>query len=294
MMFENNKVLLGLMALVVLASGCTQGQDSSVEYDQNSGVVIKEFSAFPSEVFGGDQVRVHATVKNVGGAVADGATIRIFNLPSSWRNHNELMKFGSLQPPSPDAGIPAAPKEETVKLGAPDPGSGINIDFDVKGRLTYSYSTTGVTKIQLMSQERFRNTGATLSQPTIDNTGGPIQLSVKSRTPIVVYPDGDTASQLCVIVNNVGSGTPYIGRASNIDNYNKVHLNARVQSGDISLTKDFSGPIYLEDGQNGVGCWEISGVSKSNRIQQTVPIQITASHKYMEEVSSPVTVRGNN
>lgn len=293
MKHKRSKAALGLIALVVLASGCTQGS-SSVETTQTSAVQISEFSALPNTAYGGDTVRVTGTVKNTGGGTAESTSIQIFNLPSSWSNSNARMDFGSLRPPDPEAEIPSVSKSRTVELGAPSMEDRSVIPVDINGRLTFDYETTGTANMQLMSRQRFRQQDASISQPSLTNTGGPIQLSVKTRTPIIVYPNGDTASRFCIIVQNTEDGTPYTGSSpSNLDTNNRVELRLEEQSNDINLQRDFSNPVRLEDGQ-GVGCWRFGSVNNPGDIQTTVPVQVTADYGYMKETSTGITLRGES
>lgn len=297
MTHKKSKMALGLIALAVIASGCT-GQGGSVETSQNTGVDIQGFSAYPANVLEGDRVQLQVNVKNIGGSEANNARMRIFNIPfgggqGAWSG-DRTISFSDMQPPNPEADIPAVPQEKTVNLNAPTLDQDVVHTYDVRGRLLYDYQTTGVTEMEVMGYERWRQLGATRSSPSVDNTGGPIQLEVQTRSPIIVQ---SSTPQFCIRVNNVGDGTPYLPGSvgggqpeDNPDSLRKVEIS--IQSPEVSLSPLEGGnTVTLVSGQGGK-CYEFTGVGSDANIQTTVPITMNADYGYMTEASTAVTVEG--
>jgi hypothetical protein len=290
MSVDSKQIALILLAAVVAASGCTQN-NTSVETTQTTGVKIDRFSTFPNNVFGGSQVQLQIGVKNTGGATAESVSMQVFNLPEVWQGSNEQVSFGTLRPPQPEDDIPAVPRERTVTLGAPEFDKQVQIPYDVMGRLSYEYETTGVSEIKLMGFERFRQTEGTRSEVSVDNTGGPIQLDIRTRTPIVFFGNDDSASRLCVIVRNKGPGTVYLPSQGQSEGLDKVELSVRASS-EFGLNPTDDPTVTLVEG-HGVQCYEFTGLSGDDaNIQTTVPVRITAEYGYFKEASSTVTVTG--
>lgn len=288
--FSSRKITLLLLIATVAVSGCTQNDGATVETTQNTGVTIDRFSTFPSSVLGGSEVQLRIGVQNTGGADAEQVSMQLFNLPETWRGSDKRISFGTLAPPNPEDSIPSVPRERTVTLGAPDLERSIKIPYEVNGRLSYEYETTGVSQIELMSFDRFRQTERNREDVSVENTGGPIQLDIRTRSPIVFYSDDNSASRLCVIVRNTGDGTAYLPSSSD-DGLDQVELSVK-SSGEFGLEPVEDSVAQLVEGR-GVQCYRFTGLSEDDAsIQTTVPVRITASYGYYKEVSSEVTVTG--
>ncbi len=310
MKLQKNRAVLGLIALVVVAAGCTDtGGDTEVTVTPDQGMTIQEFSAFPSTVTSPSgspaTVNLRAVVQNTGGADAENVQMRIFNVPfggsPSWSvsNGNDLsggkkgMTFGggTLTAPDPDNGVPSTPREDSMDLEAPGLDSGTVIPYEFLAELQYDYQTTGISQIQLMSEERFQDTGASRTEASIDTSAGPIELDVRTNTPIIFYSGSNTASQLCVIVSNKGSGTPTAEGAKVSNSYseadNAVELTVSAPNAISQTTKK----VDLV-GNRGVECFDFNSGLASPDLQTTVPVTTTAKYRYTKETSTSVTVKG--
>lgn len=290
MQSSSRKITLILLIVTVTVSGCTQNDGATVKTTQNAGMTIDMFSTFPSNVLGGSEVQLRIGVQNTGGADAEQVSMQLFNLPETWRGSERQISFGTLRPPNPEDDIPSVPRERTVTLGAPDIDESIKIPYEVHGRLNYEYETTGVSQIELMGFDRFRETERTRENVDVDNTGGPIQLDIRTRSPIVFYSDDNSASRLCVIVRNTGDGKAYLPSSPD-DGLDQVELSVK-SSGEFGLEPvEDSVAQLVED--RGVQCYRFTGLSEDDAsIQTTVPVRITADYGYYKEVSSSVTVTG--
>lgn len=297
----NSRTTIILLTLIVAASGCVDSTQSSET--SSSSVAIESFEVVPDPVFSTQEVTNRMRLKNTGGQMAENVEVRLFNIPFGSVNQQEWegtrnIEFGSLRPADTENNIPATPKTQTVQLQPPQLERGVSIPYDIMARISYDYSTKGITEIQLMGEERFRSQNPGREQPTVDNTAGPVQIGIRTRTPIVFYEGGSTSSDLCITVTNNGEGTTYLNNQENTD---KVEVTLRspgsVQFRDTSPNLDKQGnPVTSEVdliSNQGLKCYRLEDFNfESTDIQKTLPITITADYGYFKETSSSVEVKG--
>lgn len=289
-----------LLALIVAASGCV---DSTQDSEASSSVSVESFEVVPNPVFSTQEVTARMRLKNTGEQTAEDVNVKLFNIPfgsvkkQEWEGTRNI-EFGSLRSADPENNIPATPKTQTVQLQPPELERGISIPYDIMARVSYDYSTKGITEIQLMGEERFRSQSPGRSQPTVDNTAGPVQIGIRTRTPIVFYEGGSTSSDLCITVTNNGEGTTYLDNQENTD---KVSLTLKspgsVQFRDTAPNSEKLGnPITSEIdliSNQGLKCYRLEDFNfESTDIQKTLPITITADYGYFKETSQSVEVKG--
>jgi hypothetical protein len=306
MKLDNTKTLIGLLGLVVVASGCTNTSGgTSVTTTQTQGITVNEFSTFPaSSVIENSQVQLTMGVQNTGGAVAQNVEAQVFNVPfgqdtnQAWSGDPPSFTFGELQPPDTENNIPATPATQTKTVTAPNFDQRISVPYTFRAKLDYDYSTTAQTEIVLMGQERFRSTQGSTSQPQVENTGGPIQMEVRTRSPIVFYSGSQTQPRFCVIATNEGGGTAYLpgtdpSESSNLD---KVEINPTSSQFSLSApSSDSNGNQVSLVGGRGVQCFDIDDTSNpGSNSQLTVPVTLTANYGYQKEVSDSITVEGRS
>lgn len=309
-MIENKNILV-ILSLVVIASGCSHTATSSTA--TSDSVSIQNFSAFPSDVINNQQVRLTLTLINDGDATAENVQARLFNVPFSGDNSWDLngersISFGTLEEADEENNLPAREANQYWTLESPSLSDGVTIPYQFLTHVYYKYSTQGTTSVTLMNQQRFREQG-NAERPTLDTTNGPIQMEIRTRSPIVFYPeDGSNRnSEMCVIVTNEGTGTPFIhsdgynGESYDVDEEisNKVKLRVRDQ-GRISFSPSDEGDnsntaIVDMFGNRGISCFTISvnGWESGVGPQEEVPIVLEADYGYYKETSTSVTVTGN-
>lgn len=316
-----NKNLLVLLSLVVVASGCAHTAGTGNNEATSESVSIQNFSAFPSDVYGTQNVRLTLTLKNNGDSTAENVQARLFNVPfgsgnSEWSGlDSRTVNFGTLEPEDEEANLPARESTKFWSMEAPNLDDGVTIPYQFMTEVFYNYETQGTTSITLMDQQRFREEGNP-QRPTLDTTSGPIQMEVRTRSPIVFYPDdqGTRKSEMCIIVTNEGEGTPFwsdstvqLDGSSNSPDYqqvdedaiNKVKLRVKNQ-GRINFTNsddtdNSNVNIVNIFGNKGIGCFEINAQDWSQGVgpQEEVPIVLTAQYGYSKETSTSVTVTGS-
>jgi hypothetical protein len=313
---NKNRAIVGIIGLVVLASGCTNtgGGTSDVSYTPNTGVTVEEFSAFPTQVFSGDGTDLSATLRNTGEVTARHVTLQITNVPfgtnPGWTNDDgsgspQLFGTGTdLSPGNPDTGVPPSPVTDSAALTAPSLGEGVTISYDFVGELAFDYRTEAVSEIEVVSESQYRQQGLSRGQPSVDNSAAPVKIGVRSSTPIIVQDDdGTISSPICVTVRNSGSGVPTLNAESNTDSYiSNGNRNPDEALNKVELTVNFPGlgsstSVVELRGNSGVECFEFGSNGAfsqptDSEVGTTYPVQITANYRYEKDTSTSVTVQG--
>lgn len=301
---DRSKAVLAFLSLVIIASGCTGGgNEKGVTVTQTAGVTVQSFTATPSTVFEGQPATLELQLANAGGRNADNVQAKLFNAPinegsGSWTGTSALKEVGSLRPGDPETDTPAITKPVTWSLDSPDLSQGVSIPYDFLSRIYYEYDTVGVTEIQVMDSERYRDSGATRQRPSVENSAGPVQLEVRTRTPLVFYGEEESnpSSELCVIAKNVGGGevlSPDTLGINDVQNSeNEVRLTVKASGSAISFAEGATTDTEIVPivGTEGIHCFTVN--AESSDIQQTVPITITADYGYYTESQTSVTVEG--
>lgn len=327
--YTKNRTVLIVLSIAVIVSGCTGGGGSEDGPSDTASVQVNEFSAFPNPAPSEQSVRFRMQLENVGGADTTNATsVRLFNPPfadassdtNTWRDgdgnavslEDRTMYFDTLQAPGEQT--PSTPRTQRVTFTAPDLEEDRTISYDMNSYIMYEYSTEANTEVEIMSGERYREQGSPEGSAGLENSRAPVQMEVRTPTPLVFYDiDGTTSSlqrELCVIVRNQGTGVPFghegssdIWLGSNKgwnlsavqENENKV--NVRIE--DIGRV-DFepfgsSNPaetIEILDGK-GVNCWEMEvDVGSTAQIQTTIPLSLEATYGYRKTSRTTATVEG--
>jgi hypothetical protein len=313
-MMENREILMAL-SLVVIASGCAHTA-STGDTATSASVTISNFSAFPSTVIAGESSRLAMTLVNDGDSTATEVQARIFNVPfesdtdsgqNEWEitNGDRVIDFNTLEPADPEANLPARERTREWAMEAPDLQEGVTIPYQFISRVAYKYDTRGTSRITLMSQDRYREEGAG-SRPVLDTTSGPVQMEVRTRSPIVFYPGEERQTEMCIIVRNQGSGTPFHPDADNFDlsddETNVVTVTVPDQ-GSIDFSPAESEEVVGDQtvrvelfGNRGIGCFNINVDNWNAGVgpQTETPITATAEYGYYKETRSTVTVEGSD
>lgn len=299
----NSRIKLILaVALVVVASGCTTNTDngsSDVEISQTQGLTIDKFAAFPAQVPANTQVQLDLVLVNKGEATARNVRWNLENIPfegtRSWTKEGGFQQQ-SLQvaPPNPETGQSGGQRSLRPTLKAPSLGSDLSIPYTINLNLTYDYSTSGATEVTLMSRDRYQEKGATRSEVSLQNTGGPVQLETSTRNPIVYYSSGGSTSvqnsRFCVTAKNAGAGD-LVGQEVDVTVESSGTLDvARERDGNYGNTA--SAPIEFVGGRTSAqNCFYLQAPDSVSS-QLTLPITVTADYGYQLEDSTSVTVEG--
>lgn len=318
-MNKDSKILLVLLSAVLITSGCVDNQDSETNV---SPISVNDFSATPNPAPGDQSVNIQMELENTGDQDADGVYARLFGptfaseegQSRTWRSSDRgavssdyrTMDFGALSAASETS--PAVPGRDTVTFTSPNLEEGRIVPYTFNAEIQYQYRTTGSTTLQIMSNERYQDTGASQTQPEVETSSGPMQFSVQGTTPHVFYEEGAADDELCVTITNQGSGQPFLATtdqgAEETDSGYDIPDNAE---GQVELRIEDVGNVKFESqetssdtivvdiiGNEGYHCFDMSleGLGEITDVDQTTDIPIELVYGYEEETSTSVTVEG--
>ena len=218
--------LISILALV-LVLGCVGGERPTT-ISSTEGIIISAFDTTPSatDVLSGDSVIFDVEAENVGGTTAQNVNVVLFGIESQWRETgldslvttSTVKSLGTLRPPQTDRNVPGDFRAAQWEYKTPRIPEGLTTPLNVEARVTYDYNTNGFIQLTAVNDEEYRRqqvTGSTIDQPVIQNSAGPLQLSVpsteKSSFVIVDTTNGASAEfvyPLKIEFQNVGAGFP--------------------------------------------------------------------------------------
>lgn len=306
-MISKNQAILGLISLVVIASGCTQGGNSSdVTTTQTKAITVQSFSVFPNPMLSGSTGDLTLRIQNTGGGTATDVSATVYNVPwhgdssggelewgysgveGSSPPNNPVLEFGTLTGPDPQRNIPSTAREESMEVTAPSAESGLDSEYEFFTDIVFNYNTTAEATVTVMGMERYTDERPTRSRPTVENTGGPIQVDIRTESPIIIRDSGGS-KQVCFIVNNVGGGTPYLPDEVSEEGEDKVELSVRIPNADVEVQNrevDVS-----RDTNSGGLCTDIgSDFGDTPDRQQSFPIEASARYTYEKTERTSVQV----
>ena len=309
-MKQDTKLLMVLIGAVLITSGCMNGESGEAS---SEALAVNEFSTSPNPAPADQNTNMQMQLENVGDATAEDVNVYIFG-PAiddddrTWTaEEGQIMQFGDLGEAQENQ--PAIPQQETLTLKSPNIAEGRNLPYDFNSQIYYGYGTTASTTIELMSQERYQETGATQSSTTAQNSDGPIHIDIQGSTPIVFQPDseGVREEELCIIVNNVATGSAF-----DYDDLPVLDSNSEYDEDIVTVEiEDVGGVEFQADnedederdtnigveadieliGNEGFHCYTMEASSGQN-LEQTVNIELEAEYGYIEETSTSITVEG--
>jgi len=314
-----NKIVLLLMVLTVVISGCTSGGNQEDD-EGSSSITVSEFSPFPNPVPATQNAQFRMELVNDGDADAENVYARLYNppfgdsgsqvwKPTSGESMDETyrtLSFETLRAAGEQT--PAVPKTRQQDFEAPDLAEGRDIDYTFNSYVMFDYSTTGNAEVQVMGEDTYRDEGSPQGSAGLENTDAPIQMEVRTPTPIPIYESGEdtTTKQFCVIARNQGSGVPFHPEvdASGENGYSISDINDRKDEIEIEIqdvgdvTFDVSDEnennyqdVSILDGK-GVACFDMTISGVSDTLQRTVPIRVDATYGYRKQTRTNVQVQG--
>lgn len=304
--------VLGLLMAVVLVSGCIQvgGGEDEEETRYGNGLVIKNFEAFPNEVFSGDTLDLIVDIQNKGGREAGGIWAEVYSLSGlACVNDGCEVKedISSLDAPTSD--FEGETVTETWELEAPSVHKGIADNVNPQVRVYYDYSTVARNSIPVISRQEYkRKLQRDQSLPSAGSTTvshGPFSVNIKSRSTAVLDEDENTF-RVSILANNLLSGTAYTldggyekGTApkSENDELDKVKVtvtpsgNNKIDCGGTGGFKDsYSSKEDLRGGETLRMNCEVSLDSKSDSMD--VPVDVELDYGYFLTDSASLTLKG--
>lgn len=325
MNIADNKIILAVLFVTVIVSGCTGGGEE--EESSTTALEVNEFSAFPNPVPGDQSTRFRMQLENVGDHDAEDVRSYLYNPPfadssedtNTWRDgdgeevsdEDRTLEFNNMDAPGD---TPSTPSTETVTFTSPEVSEGRNANYDMNSYILYRYGTDAETEIEVMGDSAYRDAGSPQGTASIDNDNGPIQMEIRTPTPIPIYDtDEETVEEeLCVIVRNQGDGVPFADEDGDAysdgnydldavsDNTDKVQLSienvGRLSfraNDDESYDEDVSTQTEEIIGGRAVVCWDMEiETGGSSSLDTTVPLNIESTYFYRQEDTTSVTVEG--
>ncbi len=326
MRFERNKILLVLISLVVIASGCVDNGDSAET--QTNPVTVTDFSPSQASIPSDTTLSLDIEIENEGQADAEDIAVRLFgptfasssDQDSAWRSSSEEAMdsradrtFTMGDANSPGDGESPIPSTESITLTAPSYGEGRAPTETFNLDVFYRYETQAGTQMTMMSEDRYLDSDTTETSAETDNDSGPIQLEVLGTTPKVQYDDdGDDTDDFCVMVRDEGPGTPFLHDESYHEDTEDVYSVDSDYEDIVEIEAEDVGDIVFEPGSGETGedteegakietelvndearaCFEWSSPDMIDQEEITSNINLVASYGYNIEEQTTVTVEG--
>ncbi len=313
-MRNKNIIFTVFIGLVLISSGCVE-EDSDVD---TNPVQVESFSMDPNPVPADQQLNTQIQLVNEGDRDAEDAYARLFG-PSfassesddrTWRTSDRdevsreyrTMEIGNLRAGTDTS--PAVPSQDSITFTAPSMER--DVDSTFRSQIYYKYGTETTFDLQIMSDERYQDTGTSQTQPTAENSPAPIQIEVQGTTPHVFYEEGTADDELCLTVTNEGGGEvfledAYVGDEIGYDvedeHEDKVEITIE-DVGNVNFESQETGENTAEvdiiGGSEGHHCFDmiLEGLGDVTDLEQTDSYQVETSYGYMEEEASSVTVEG--
>ena len=317
---NNNKLLLGLFAAILITSGCMETSGDSEA--TTTPVSVNDFSITPNPAPGNQTVNLQMELENAGGQEVSNVTATLFgptfgsseSQQRTWRTSDaggvdseyRTMTFGTLTPASDTS--PAVPSRDTVTFTSPSLEEGRINSYNFNSRIQYTTETTADTEIQVMSDERYQETETSQTSPSVENSDGPIQIGVQGTTPHVFYDVGTADEEMCFTVINEGEGMPFLVTGNDGVSQGDSGYDVTDSAEDkVRLTVEDVGNVNFESqetgensanveliGNEGYHCYdmELSGLGQITDLEQSTDIPIDVQYGYQEETSTSVTVEG--
>ena len=306
------------VALAVAATGCvgggTSGGSSGETGSASSGVVVDSFQASQSSVPSDQRVQLRLRLLNQGESGAGNVYARVSGPPlgdngrtvwkpvsgESMSPEYRTMEFGTLR--EAREGTPPVPKVRDIGLQSPGLREGRDISYTFNSKVYYYYSNSGTFDLTVMGESRYEDAQGSGSK--VENSQGPVKLSVSTDTPLPVYDSGEVTKKICLVAENVGRGEVFAPSARpesasfdpgdirdakdqivlRIDDLGGVEFSPVDSSGD-------SQTVSMQQGR-GIGCFQMELSNIGPATERTLPVKMTALYGYTGSGSTQVSVRG--
>lgn len=306
------------VAIAVAATGCvgggTSGGSSGETGSASSGVVVDSFQASQTSVPSDQRVQLRLRLLNQGESGASNVYARVSGPPlgdsgrtvwkpvsgESMSPEYRTMEFSTLR--EGREGTPPVPKVRDIGLQSPGLREGRDISYTFNSKVYYYYSNSGTFDLTVMGESRYEDAQGSGSK--VENSQGPVKLSVSTDTPVPVYDSGEVTKKICLVAENVGRGEVFAPSARpesasfdpgdirdakdqivlRIDDLGGVEFSPVDSSGD-------SQTVSMQQGR-GIGCFQMELSNIGPATERTLPVKMTALYGYTGSGSTQVSVRG--
>lgn len=226
----NSLRFVTFLIFFTLVSGCVLPSLEPFESKtpMGTGVVIEHFGPDYPEVYSGEEVKFTVRVRNTGSVKVENGFAELLGLDQVWRpaegapfnvDAQELFpdeekcrytnKGITLLPEDPDSGITGGVETCSWRYIAPPVPTTLGIPYKAKVRFFYSYTSSTVKTVTLVSREELKalqDQGRSLPIESYSKTKSPISLEIETTSPVRTYGD-KVEFPIVITMRNVGGGT---------------------------------------------------------------------------------------
>lgn len=299
------RVWLFCIIPLLLLVGCVQQPQGQVKIDSSNGIIINEFSAYPTLAeYGEDTISVWMDIENVGGTTARNIVVELTGL-SGFNERPDKKTISELSPPDIVSGTPGDFKSFEWELTPINVGEGIKHTFNVIGRVSFDYTTTAVATIPVYSKKEYRRLQerGQMIKDTIDitNTHAPVKVYISGEVPFVARHADEEAAYRIEFVN-VGAGVPNTNNVEGLIG-GKIRLTGPVEFSDCfgvtsgnEITLDVTGndpnkQIKIRKGESAKKGCSIKLIEEP-KPQDTITFTFDLSYRYYVQSEVPITIIG--
>jgi hypothetical protein len=321
-MKHNSKLLLALLGIVLITSGCNGPEEDSEA--GTDGISITEFSFNPSTIQAGQSGTIRMTVENLGAHQPDFAMARIDGPSiqsidgegSRWRVQRGVVRdiqSELLLDETDETAGGIAPVTWTTTFDS-DIASDRVISKTWNGEVLYQYENPADTWLEVIDTKTYRQQQPERTISSATNNDGPVHLNIKTPQPIIHDPSDSGSTQTVVKVNveNLGSGVAYHPSTNKFEDVDNAETGASNPRNQICVrVDDYNvGPFrFSNTGERSGSCpGEVSQVvdiisgggtasfnleideSATGEVEEQ--IRLTAEYAYLDTTSAPYTVEG--
>lgn len=295
------EIILALILIsIILISGCVKKSDeSNKEIILKDGLKILKFAPDNDVVDSNQNLFIEITLKNLGESKARDVKVKLYNppfgdCPGCWEILSNTPSCGLLSnqwiclsdflPPDPVTEYDGDEKTGTWTLKAPSLPPNRNLDVKFFARIHYKYETIATTQLELINRREIGSNKISSSVIELDNSGGPVAFKSEIKTPVLVS-DNQNSINFCLTAENTGKGKVYDPeKGIDYSQEDLGKLKIRVTFEGLGITKEKNVRIREKV------CFDFNPGNVD--IRKTIPITITGTYNYYEDVNFDVKVRG--
>ncbi len=291
-----------LILCIVIVSGCPGPR-------VNDGVKVSSFGFDFPTISDKEQVQLSCEIENVGAFDAEDVSFFMYGYDDAvWESVDEDVSMGTASggewtvdefrgyDMDTKAQGMSAGYYNTFKVVEDTVSKGITQKYNFNGRLCYYYETRANAKFQAISAAERRDDASKgkYSGGGVDvwNSYGPIQIQVKTKSPLVFYESSDgREAELVLIIRNAAGGFPSSSGCSldiDVSDTNRlVELEVSLDGAGLDCDETYS----FYDGEAVVYCLYDVGES---RPKGEYLLSIVAGYYYYVDVKTSVSVVGSS
>ncbi len=280
-----------VIILAVFVSGCIGGTNTQMVPQLGGvGIVIEKFSIDPNQIYEGQSAILTLKLKNEGEADVNDGNIVIYGYdPEDFSLNPSSEASFDLKGVDKTLGIKGQEIVKSWRVSfTGDLPAKQTFSYTFLARICYTYITEGFGKVEVMSEDEYlrkvANNEVTPTPIEIENTNGPVRVSIDGTQPIVAS-GGEFSFKLHI--ENVGQG--YLGPCYITDFENLNKLSISITMGDMTCKHEQE--VYLQRGKSQdivVSCSNPSISVPSG----TYDLRVKLTYPYYQDAQTVLLVEG--